>query len=480
MTNFEMDEILSHVDNLLAKNSQKLCTSEEDILKEVINQHNVDYNTAMSSPLVMEEVPPKQRDHLQYEWIQGESVAIQSLEPVLNRTEIDVIKSAVEELWNDQDGSGESLFTYQYKGNSEAHSSDLKKKEATGIINQLLQNKLYPCIRSVFLETLSVDESLKQSQLFVYDSLIIRYNATASDSTTAGQPLHRDLGYVSVNIMLNDGFEGGGTFFENQNRPMPLKPGGGCGHCICHYSDQRHAGAGTTSGVRDILVFFISVKELIPRILNAHLKQTRHACDNLKDIQDEKAKILCRIQRQKMAVKTCPDDGEAHLYLGSALMEYAKLNLCMESIASLQHAIQCFRFASQAIPNDFRVYNNLGIALSRLKDQSQPQGTDLQHLDSSIIDTYQQGLDLLLQATDAGCACIDDMDSLSLNYGLFLANQNMFNDACKVLARPNSRWKEDEVLSQIIEDAHKLYNWCWCMEQDAIRNNTAQQKRNHQ
>jgi hypothetical protein len=39
----------------------------------------------------------------------------------------------------------------------------------------------------------------------VYDSLIIRYNATTTTATKtgAGQPFHRDLGLCSMNIALN-------------------------------------------------------------------------------------------------------------------------------------------------------------------------------------------------------------------------------------------------------------------------------------
>jgi hypothetical protein len=117
----------------------------------------------------------------------------------------------------------------------------------------------------------------------VYDSLFIQHNITAANvnndagngsgdnlGSGAGQPLHRDLGYVSVYIMLNEEFEGGGTFFEDQLLPFvlsgnhdnvmhPLKPLGPR-HTFAHYSKSRHAGAATYTGVCNILVIFLAAK----------------------------------------------------------------------------------------------------------------------------------------------------------------------------------------------------------------------------
>jgi len=92
-------------------------------------------------------------------------------------------------------------------------------------------------------------------------------NNNSNNSTVArfgaGQPLHRDLGIVSVNIILNSAeeFQGGGTMFENQlyskitkgDRIIPsaLKPIG-VGHTIAHLSNERHVGVGITYGLRDI------------------------------------------------------------------------------------------------------------------------------------------------------------------------------------------------------------------------------------
>jgi hypothetical protein len=67
-----------------------------------------------------------------------------------------------------------------------------------------------------------LNNTTTNQQLFVYEAIVIRYNATANSGaghSGAGQPLHRDLGMPSVNIMLNDDadFTGWGTIL-NINR----------------------------------------------------------------------------------------------------------------------------------------------------------------------------------------------------------------------------------------------------------------------
>jgi len=219
-----------------------------------------------------------------------------------------------------------SRFTYQKAGNSEAHLSDVVQyyssittinnnnnindddDDITSLVNDLFHTRIYPWIRNAYLSqeenphnghyyNNDNDDDGNDLSLYVYDSLFIRYNATQANDANiekagkttaapvavgAGQPLHRDLAYVSVNIMLNpqNEFEGGGTFFENQllatlntdagqqqqqndddandNVVVPLKPLGP-GHAIAHYSSDRHSGAATYAGVRDILVVFLSV-----------------------------------------------------------------------------------------------------------------------------------------------------------------------------------------------------------------------------
>lgn len=100
----------------------------------------------------------------------------------------------------------------------------------TLLVRNLLLQGIYPWIRDAYLSQVKNGDHL---ELYAYDSLLIRYNATEANANNnanpensrgdgAGQPLHRDMGYVSENIMLNsqEEFIGGGTFFEDQLFPL--------------------------------------------------------------------------------------------------------------------------------------------------------------------------------------------------------------------------------------------------------------------
>mmetsp|Transcript_9732 Transcript_9732/g.29101 ORF Transcript_9732/g.29101 Transcript_9732/m.29101 type:complete len:418 (-) Transcript_9732:112-1365(-) len=94
--------------------------------------------------------------------------------------------------------------------------------------------------------------------LRVADAFIVQYVASdCGAGEEASLPPHVDGGLVSVNIGLNDAFEGGGTRFERSGAVV----GGGDGSMAVHPSDVRHAGQPISKGVRLILVVFcISTK----------------------------------------------------------------------------------------------------------------------------------------------------------------------------------------------------------------------------
>ncbi|CAB9511693.1 P4Hc [Seminavis robusta] len=467
------------------------CDSE--ILERVESLNADDVRTARESSLVFEdsggksgileedddgELPP-------FEWVDNH-VAIRTLEPVLLREETNSIQRAAETLWESQDGSS-SRFSYQYATNSEAHVSDFPSdSDATLAINRALLTKIYPLIRRAF-PTISPP---KDVPLFVYDALVIRYNATKSGDSNqtprAGQPLHRDLGLVSVNVMLNDAtdFEGGGTFFENQlknhlnqgaadafntssnllqHKPQPIKPPG-VGHCLLHESAERHAGAATVAGIRDILVLFVTAPSS-PKIVNARIKQCREFCEQLH--QDNEIQALeCRIRHHNMALRLVPNDGEAYQYLGTAWMEFAALAKANNDGMHHQHhylqqAIDCLQRAAVLTPCDSRVYNNLGIALGQQVEPLKEASFAIQ----TSKEAYRRGHTLLLALAQAGCDVVDETDTLSRNYGLMLANQDRFTEACEVLKDTAARYleaekKDGKAPPRGIVEAYQLWKFC--------------------
>ena len=474
-------------------------------------------------------------------------LAIRSTGPVLDADSVEDIRKAAEQIWDAGDDGATSRFTYQYSGNSEAHLFDFTDRKinieaavgarAVNAINKALRTKIYPMIRKAFFRDESrclveTNNDDRGTRLFVYDALVIRYNATAAcldavdetcvtsslattsaSSAAAGQPLHRDLGLVSVNIMLNSKteFEGGGTFFENQllmeGSAEPLKPID-VGYCLAHSASERHAGAGTTNGVRDILVIFVSAADTKTKkksgtvtapaeLRSALLKSCRSFCEKQVEeeimqhnqtpkeqqwIQQQRSNLLCRILHQRLAVEHSfahgkdallpyPQqplyDGEAVQYLGTALMEYGDYleanGACDDSLRTLQVALDCFRIAAKVLtPCDARVYNNLGIVLGKvIKLQCQQQEVDdVNHMKKEQENAYKCGLEIIYRSRNAGCTTIINSASfecLSLNYGLFLANEDRFQEAAETLepiivVNPKS--------SNTGNDAYQLWEFC--------------------
>lgn len=460
--------------------------------------------------------------------------------PLLASDEIQLLRRACESYWNrPDDGELEkSRFTYQRKGNSEAHLSDVVRysqqsssNDVSGLVNRLLLNRIYPWIREAYLST---EENGNDLELYVYDSIFIRYNATEANESNpllnqngqqnvgAGQPLHRDLGYVSVNIMLSpqEEFQGGGTFFENQLLPMvisdneigglefnskyesemqsrPLKPLGP-GGALAHFSSNRHAGAATYEGVRDILVMFLAATEkkpqhvdtnMVPRKAprweyNARIKSTaRTSCSECySNIEDQ---LICRILHHRIAIDQVHNDGEAWHYLGMALLDYHGQsiangnsgshdvrNTLIQGEHTLELAISCLDVATKHTPCDARLYNNLGIALERLLEyhntnSMQDKATELHQ---RIKSAYQRSVMIHSTCEQVGCDVGADYESACLNYGLYLSKLDAFYAAAEVLSRVASRADaiavENEMdaatwaRQRVITDAKNLLDFC--------------------
>lgn len=600
--------ILEFVDRTIL-DSSTLEAETESILERVRSAHNEDFSTAKASYLEVEEERgtgkiPRRSSPFAFERIEypitvdennnananPTTLAIRSTEPVLDSNSVDAVREAAEDVWKADrgDNASTSRFTYQFSGNSEAHVFDFitttataskysAGKRAISALNEALQQKIYPTIREAFFRTNDSSSSNHGTdyddgtRLFVYDALVIRYNSTkaaeAAEASgevfkSAGQPLHRDLGVVSVNIMLNspDNFEGGGTFFENQllgaaaseatsTIVQPHKPSG-VGYCLAHSASERHAGAGTTTGVRDILVLFVSASttraqgeesssisfsstnkadgtvEAPAEIAAARLKNCRNYCEQKafdtgtveseeQFMEAQRSALLCRILHQRLAVNAGTEgnsiisdillspeprafcDGEALQYLGTALMEYSSFAAATSDhhdprIGVLEMALECFEVASLVTPCDSRVYNNLGIVMGMIDEMERNQHSldddesgndyDGSTVAAAVASTqrqvdqetaYRKGLGILQRSIQAGCtneSLIRDLESLSLNYGLFVANQDRFRDAIEIL-EPVALTANSgaAAATDVGRDAYKLWEYCRarCLDEHA-------------
>jgi len=487
------NELLSSIDDVLLQS--KLPLDRSEILKRIDADQARDA-TACSS--LSAEVDPSTPNVIKYEWIHVQRegrqhpIAIRTMgtNPLLDAPSIQRIRSAAERQWNDPSSGGTSRFTYQRKGNYEAHLDDLAREDSVMqvIADELLRNKVYPLIRDAF-DSSDLNDDVESLRFCVYDSLIIRYNATEANSgmgpdivVGAGQPLHRDLGLVSVNIMLNsdEDFFGGGTAFENQfsdnvDSPAPLKPVGP-GHALSHLSSERHAGARTTKGVRDILVMFITATNIHPSAQSsaprlercARLKATARG-ESSSRFENAMDAALCRVAYQRLAVGDIPGDGEAWHYLGMALRDYHLAQASDDVSGVEQLSLDCLFHAAKLTPCDGRLYNNLGISLGQLYMQRNHQTFFEQ-----ARQCYEKSALLHRVGQVSGCDIGHEYDASILNHGLFLANLDRFAEAADVLARATditdfleTKGGSSRVLTEteeshlrILQDADGLRRFC--------------------
>jgi hypothetical protein len=215
-----------------------------------------------------------------YEWLTsdatGRKVTVRTIgdTPLFDEDDRRILIAAADRSFAQANGKQLSRYTMQYVGNSEVHLDDLCSNDPVlkERVDHILQNRVYPLVRSAFAEDTWGGAEAPNGPLCVYDSIFVRYNgdeARLAGRIGASQPLHQDGGIYSVNIALNshreddvNGFTGGGTFLEGLSRDdisciqRPFSPG----HALLHHTTARHAGAPTTSGIRDILVIFLTAR----------------------------------------------------------------------------------------------------------------------------------------------------------------------------------------------------------------------------
>jgi len=482
---------LKCIDEMLSSHLPEMKTIKNEILTEI----EVDFERDCNYYQMFSESLHKNNDSISIPFhsesilgVLNDECVYRTTAPLLNSSEIALLRNAAEKYWLSQKNQT-SRFTYQQVGNLEVHVlKDLKN--VTCIIKRLLQDTIFPFTRNLFPSVMS-----NHSQLSVYDALIIRYDSDLVKNISllkgSGQPLHRDLGIVSVNIALNDkkGFDGGGTFFEHQlskiayylnhdphsKKLKPLLPKG-AGHAIFHPSFIRHAGAATSRGIRDILVIFLTAKRFhqektyIPSFeMNARLKAASGLLKQ-KILRKENVEINFwkKVYYQRLAVEAVLNDGEAWHFLGMSLLDLLDNTSFFSNSENmvLDCIITCLETAKKYTPFDERVYNNLGIVLQR-KYRHSPS----QRLIQQILQCFHTSILFQEAIIEAGCQLnYATYFATRLNLGLFYANRNEFQSAYQYLtpicniSKSLSRVTDNASLLQvqrIVLDAIKLRKFCY-------------------
>mmetsp|Transcript_29399 Transcript_29399/g.44866 ORF Transcript_29399/g.44866 Transcript_29399/m.44866 type:complete len:485 (-) Transcript_29399:222-1676(-) len=127
-------------------------------------------------------------------------------------------------------------------------------QEDRSYIEDLMDRRLTPLLQRIYGV---VPASIRANDIFV-----VRYTADTREKLAK----HTDDSDISFNILLSNEFEGGGTRFWDRRKREPfvtIQPNR-VGHVLTHASQLAHEGLPVTSGVRHILVGFLSIDRYSP------------------------------------------------------------------------------------------------------------------------------------------------------------------------------------------------------------------------
>ena len=225
-----------------------------------------------------------------------------------------------------------------------------------------------------------------------------------------------DGGLFSVNVALNsyqDDFKGGGTFLErlvnNKYGNDVIQRPCGPGHALIHSATERHAGAPTTSGIRDILVLFLTTRQdsAATGIERGH---------RLKSLI-ERSPIPVRTDCLRLATKENPLDGDAFMWLGLNELNGDRNdpNRWDEINASVEH----LKIAARLSPCSGRVRYFLGMALDarikifrQLRDIRCDDELDVEKEMESTVNELERCLRIESECKKAGCT--NDIDEAAV------------------------------------------------------------------
>jgi hypothetical protein len=441
------DNLIHHLEKILGPSNSTFQQHTFRTISLEHHQNGMSYEIFDCSQNVYGETFDTAGTVTEYRDSQDQRVAILTDFPILDSSQILKLRDATSRWW--KINSTTSRYTYRRASNLEVHLLDICKANITilHMTRQILCQRIYPMIEKYF----SMDP--QKWRLSLYDSLFLRYDASCS-KFGASLPWHRDLGLVSVNILLNDDFEGGGTMFDSICDGVPIQSpslttmGGRVGHALFHESNYRHAAAPTTRGIRDIWVMFVTAfpsnntgmhHQLNDvKIQNDHeefwsntfvLPPNQEVAIRLKMKAREEDNLWNRARLLKLAIDMVPKDGEAWHHLGMTLHELG--GFPRESRA-------CLSRATKWIPMEASLFHNFAVVLAQ---QSKLDTTmTILDMEKRIEVCFQRALQLKQDNLE--------FDTTVFNYATYLAHHERWEEAMKVLQtkRGNYEVLEDDNL----------------------------------
>lgn len=424
----------------------------------------------------------------QFDWIKAgdRDVAITTYGEVavFDEDDIALIRAAADKRFAQANGAQTSRYTMQYEGNREVHLDDLCRNDPAlkERMDKILKEKIYPLVREAFKDQGGNDgHPPPLGALSVYDSIFVRYNgdvARKAGRIGASQPLHQDGGMYSVNIALNshkdddpvNGFTGGGTFLEalsvgdEETVRRPVRTG----HALLHRTTQRHAGAPTTSGIRDILVIFLTARRPETPVKNEYTYGIETGM-RLQTMAKELPRDQC-IRGLELARSYDPMNSEMSYWLGVNLLQGDPNNPTDERWEEICRGVETLETAAQLNPADARARYHLGMSYhTRHKYAMRTKRTHLlpqpAEAASRIIEAFEEAIRLEKRCEEAGCKNGLNVAASYLTLGEFMASLRNFEKSLKYLSQVESTLTDAGELDApwaggFLEEMNRLKSYC--------------------
>jgi len=222
------------------------------------------------------------------------------------------------------------------------------------------------------------------------------------------------------------------TVGDGDHIQRPTAPG----HAIIHKTTQRHAGAPTTSGVRDILVIF----------LTARRPETSETDENTWRI--ERAMRLNQIAKElprdklipclKLASNNDPTNNEVPYWLGVHTIQGDMNDPSDERWTEICQGVESLKLSALLNPADARAHFHLGMAIStRHKYAMRTKRAHLlpppKEAADSLIQALEAAIRLERKCVEAGCANGINLAAAFLALGDFVARLKSFDKAIAYL-----------------------------------------------
>lgn len=231
----------------------------------------------------------------------------------------------------------------------------------------------------------------------------------------------------------------GGTFLEaltvgvGEHIQRPVAPG----HAIVHKTTQRHAGAPTTSGVRDILVIFLTARQ--PEILESDENTWRiERAMRLQSIAKELLQRDKLISCLQLARENDPNNSEISYWLGVHLIQGDVSDPSDERWEEICQGVGSLEQSTLLNPADARAHYHFGMAIStRHKYAMRTRRAHLlpppQESAESLINAFETAIILEGKCDDAGCKNEINLAAAYLALGDYMARLKDFDKAIAYL-----------------------------------------------